>query len=502
MSSINTWVSDQLHDLLGFSDPSVVNYVVAIAKKHSDTKSLLEALERCEIPNNSSTSAFAEQLLVRVPRSSSNSTPAPSTKSQEKKKVDFLKKNDSYKLILDDEPDIKKTVKKEDVKMESASTDKKRKHIRTKEKSAVEEQDEDERIQAEKRAKIEPIEDEEAKFERDAKEVKEFSERIKERDKKNTKKSTEEKGNKKELEEAEKKRSMTLDDRKELLPDLRKGSRRAYLAKREPQKLKELELSIQDEKYLFNEEELTVEERNEMKLKEQLFKIAKERVNLQDQVVGYQIPDSEFDANGKINSQKKLDKLMQRFQEPTEIETHGESLDQVEWEARQSGMAKLKTGSQDQRPEAGSEYDYVFDDQIEFIQQAILPGQEAPEVTAADVKAMKNASIQDVRKSLPVYQFRTDLIQAIRDHQVLIMVGETGCGKTTQLPQYLHEEGFTKTGKVGCTQPRRVAAMSVAKRVADEMQCKLGAEVGYSIRFEVRYLFDIFYNAFRTLNFN
>jgi len=64
------------------------------------------------------------------------------------------------------------------------------------------------------------------------------------------------------------------------------------------------------------------------------------------------------------------------------------------------------------------------------------------------------------------------------------MVGETGSGKTTQLPQYLHELGYTKGGKkIGCTQPRRVAAMSVATRVAEEMTCKIGQEVGYSIRF-------------------
>lgn len=60
------------------------------------------------------------------------------------------------------------------------------------------------------------------------------------------------------------------------------------------------------------------------------------------------------------------------------------------------------------------------------------------------------------------------------DNKVLIVIGQTGSGKTTQITQYLHEAGFSKTGKIGCTQPRRVAAMSVAKRVCEEMNVKLG----------------------------
>lgn len=72
----------------------------------------------------------------------------------------------------------------------------------------------------------------------------------------------------------------------------------------------------------------------------------------------------------------------------------------------------------------------------------------------------------------------------IRENNVVVIVGETGSGKTTQLTQYLLEEGYGKNSLIGCTQPRRVAAMSVAKRVAEEMKVELGKECGYSIRFE------------------
>lgn len=59
----------------------------------------------------------------------------------------------------------------------------------------------------------------------------------------------------------------------------------------------------------------------------------------------------------------------------------------------------------------------------------------------------KKLSIEETKKSLPVYPFRDDLIQAVREHQVLIIEGETGSGKTTQIPQYLHEAGFTENSK-------------------------------------------------------
>ncbi|KAK9387702.1 P-loop containing nucleoside triphosphate hydrolase protein [Lipomyces mesembrius] len=95
-----------------------------------------------------------------------------------------------------------------------------------------------------------------------------------------------------------------------------------------------------------------------------------------------------------------------------------------------------------------------------------------------------NLSIREQRESLPVFKLRDELVKAVRDNQLLIVVGDTGSGKTTQITQYLMEEGFSDNGKIGCTQPRRVAATSVAKRVAEEVGCRVGEEVGYTIRFE------------------
>ena len=96
----------------------------------------------------------------------------------------------------------------------------------------------------------------------------------------------------------------------------------------------------------------------------------------------------------------------------------------------------------------------------------------------------RSKTLREQREYLPAFAVREELLRVIRDNQVIIVVGQTGSGKTTQLTQFLHEDGYAKYGLIGCTQPRRVAAMSVARRVAEEMEVKLGSTVGYAIRFE------------------
>ena len=94
-------------------------------------------------------------------------------------------------------------------------------------------------------------------------------------------------------------------------------------------------------------------------------------------------------------------------------------------------------------------------------------------------------SLYQAPSLLPIARHRQSLLYLIETVSVTIVIGQTGSGKTTQLPQYLERAGWCEEGKtVAVTQPRRVAATTVAARVAEEMSCKLGEEVGYSIRFE------------------
>src|SRR5258708_8975421 len=106
------------------------------------------------------------------------------------------------------------------------------------------------------------------------------------------------------------------------------------------------------------------------------------------------------------------------------------------------------------------------------------------EAAAARVEARRGAvPVVTYPPELPVSQRKDEIAAAIRDNQVVIVAGETGSGKTTQLPKICLELGRGVTGQIGHTQPRRIAARTVAERIADELGTEVGAAVGYKVRF-------------------
>ncbi|KAL1523896.1 hypothetical protein AB1Y20_018815 [Prymnesium parvum] len=93
-------------------------------------------------------------------------------------------------------------------------------------------------------------------------------------------------------------------------------------------------------------------------------------------------------------------------------------------------------------------------------------------------------SIDAARQELPIWAVRRAILEEVATSATLVLTGETGCGKTTQIPQFLLAAGYDARGIIAVTQPRRVAAMSVARRVAEEMAVEVGSRVGYSVRFD------------------
>ncbi|KAF8030142.1 hypothetical protein BT93_E2541 [Corymbia citriodora subsp. variegata] len=108
------------------------------------------------------------------------------------------------------------------------------------------------------------------------------------------------------------------------------------------------------------------------------------------------------------------------------------------------------------------------------------------------VHVSRPKEVEDKRKDLPIVMMEQEIMESINYHSTVIICGETGCGKTTQVPQFLFETGFgsdqstVRSGIIGITQPRRVAVLATAKRVAYELGLHLGKEVGFQVRYDKR----------------
>ncbi|KAF8044753.1 hypothetical protein N665_7039s0001, partial [Sinapis alba] len=115
---------------------------------------------------------------------------------------------------------------------------------------------------------------------------------------------------------------------------------------------------------------------------------------------------------------------------------------------------------------------------------------QGPRTPAFVVHVSRPAEVEQTRKNLPIIMMEQEIMEAINYHPTVIISGRTGCGKTTQVPQFLYEAGFgskqfsSRSGVIGITQPRRVAVVATAKRVAHELGVRLGQEVGFQVRYD------------------
>ncbi|XP_017860271.1 PREDICTED: probable ATP-dependent RNA helicase DHX35 [Drosophila arizonae] len=110
-------------------------------------------------------------------------------------------------------------------------------------------------------------------------------------------------------------------------------------------------------------------------------------------------------------------------------------------------------------------------------------GYQEPQNSAFVFNANHNLGLVEQRERLPIRKYRDQILYCLENHQVVILVGETGSGKSTQVPQYLYEWGWHSKGMIGVTEPRRVSAVTLANRVAQERGELVGDTVGYVVRF-------------------
>ncbi|KAF2426178.1 P-loop containing nucleoside triphosphate hydrolase protein [Tothia fuscella] len=474
---LKTWVSDSLTKFAGGSDPTIVDFVLATASTSKSSSQLQDKLSSYLEGSDVDIKKFANELFDRSGGSKHSTTgKSASPKVEKKQRYALLPMEQASDVSLapqprrdkDDRDKRRKDGRREkdrhkDRRLRERPEDFEDRWGDQSEEEEVEEEFEDPK--ARKRRRIDPdVESRgsasDSDRERDRRELKELDEKL--RQKNGTKKHT-----------------GSLEPPKVNFDDVRLKSRQDYLRKREIERVALLAKQVEEEE---REEaqnpDLTIKELEEFAANRNLLKLARDRL---------QARDNAEDRDGfymDADNITKTETLNKRIKEREGV--HDLQL----WEEEQTKRAKATAGLRTERVQEG-DYEYVFDEasKVSFLDGGGIPASQQTKELQAFKEQLEAAisaetSLQEGRKKLPLYAMREEMVQAMRDYQILIVSSETGSGKTTQIPQYILEENLAGGLTIACTQPRRVAAMSVAARVAEERGARLGGEVGYSVRFE------------------
>nr|KAF6336863.1 hypothetical protein mMyoMyo1_012069 [Myotis myotis] len=241
--------------------------------------------------------------------------------------------------------------------------------------------------------------------------------RLRERDRQRDKDRTRnvlERSDKKAHEEAQKRLKMAEDDRKAMVPELRKKSRREYLAKREREKLEDLEAELADEEFLFGDVKLSQHEPRELKYKRRVRDLA--RVY---RAAGEQ---EKLEATNCYHMPEETRGQPARAVDLVEEESGTPGEEQRRWEEVRLGAAALKFGARDAASQE-PKYQLVLEEEetIEFVRATQLQGDEEPAAPPSPIQAQQQEGIQAVCRSLPMFPFLEELLAAIASHQVLII---------------------------------------------------------------------------------
>ena len=257
-----------------------------------------------------------------------------------------------------------------------------------------------------------------------------FAKRLQAKDADKTKKIVEDRSSTKDGNAMAQRRALAEDAaaRSAALPDLRERSRQDYLKKREAERLALLRKQVAEEtEELRSGAQLSEKEKAEFAKNREVLRIAEERLRIDDHLDGYAMPEDYITEKGKIDRKRKEDAMYKRYVERDEYGNEKYVTEHEEWEREQAAKAKAQIQNTE-RADQG-EYDYVLDEEqgIKWLMDSTLAGEGlnkeqaflAAQLDAAEKKAL---SMEETRKSLPIYQYRDQFLAAIAEHQVLVIV--------------------------------------------------------------------------------
>jgi pre-mRNA-splicing factor ATP-dependent RNA helicase DHX16 len=394
---LHTWCSDALHDVLGFADTSLSVFLVDVADKATSYQEIVDVFSEGGYGKGKSdrVEQFATDLFRRCHSSEESKEKAepkrkPSDKRALSRSEDDNDNDGSSKTKLRlqaDQPEVTK-------RRQSDEHD-------------------NEKYQGQASAKIPPKEEQKRKPNDDE-------------------------------EEESGEGSIPVNK-------LREQSRQVYLKSREERELNLLQKSLADEATLFKDAKLTKAEEKRIALGKRILSMVDERDGKDAMQDGYALPDEYHDKESK--AQQDQDKLKSRY-----VEDKHEKTEQQLWEESQQSKATKHNKKAKNRDE--QQYDLVFEDKIDFVMQGTRSGHDnrkdkgrtssskgslsrrddakveeavKAEPTKEELQLTEHQKILACRKRLPVYPYREEFLAAVKDHRVLILVGETGSGKTTQV---------------------------------------------------------------------
>ena len=472
--SVRAWISDQLHAVVGFTTPAVVDYLIAQAAAPNATAAQLEAFLQQSLQDGADKAAqvqtFARELIERVPKKSNTAARGTAAAEEERRKREAVRRNEQYALVaadsaMDEEDEHRRKmreakqrekesraaekVKRRERRSHSSDEDederpskrqdrdneRERKGERRERDEQKEEKRDDSDSEADPTASMSPAELAEYRKQQDRQARDAFIARLAERDKSKTKHVADRAASAREREDRQL-NDMTQEEMRALLPQLRRKAREQYLTRREQQQLQLLQLTLEDEQGRWKEEELTEKERRELTRRRKLLELAQQRKGLSDEVAVYRMPEAYTREDGSEDLKKRQAVLERRYVEEKKAESEYEG-----WEREQSKKSQLTAGSR--KAEQDAQYDFVFDEtQIEFVQADRMAGTDSKDGQSSVKQEAESRArseferIQESRRKLPIYPYREELLAAVRQYQVLIIVGETGSGQSiTQTKQ-------------------------------------------------------------------